>query len=73
MCGHTFCEKCIKDLISKKKYQTKYRLICPLDKMTMELQNPNPSVMPKNLSIVNLVQKMKGQRSSDAEKKSFPF
>lgn len=73
MCGHTFCEKCIKDLISKKKNQNKYKLVCPLDMMTMELQNPNPSVMPKNLSIMNLVQKKKNQRFSDVEKKTLPF
>ena len=70
MCGHTFCEKCVKDLISKKKNNNKYKLTCPLDKMSMELQNPYPSVMPKNISIVNLVRKKKNLRISDAEKKS---
>lgn len=56
MCGHSFCEKCIKELIPKKKINGKVKVACPIDKKSIELFNPNANLFPKNLALVTLVQ-----------------
>jgi|688.fasta_scaffold88227_1 hypothetical protein len=57
MCGHTFCEKCIKDLTIKKKLNSKYKITCPLDRMSIEFSSATPTCFPKNLSVLNLAKR----------------
>ena len=57
MCGHTYCEKCIKKFIDKKKDNGKYKIVCPVDKKSMEIPNMNVNIFPKNLSILNISKK----------------
>lgn len=57
MCGHTFCESCIKKLIDKKKVNGKFRVTCPTDKKFMEINSVSASFFPKNLSVLEMAKK----------------
>jgi hypothetical protein len=59
MCGHTFCHKCIKTLITKKKDKG-FKVKCPIDKGSMEMEKPNPSMFPKNIALIDLLNKNNG-------------
>lgn len=41
----------------KKKMNNKYKIVCPLDKMGIEMQNFNANGFPKNLSVLSMVKK----------------
>lgn len=58
ICGHTFCHKCIKGFVTKKKDQG-FRVKCPIDKGMMEMEKPSANMFPKNLVLINLMNKNK--------------
>lgn len=59
MCGHTFCQSCIKNMFPKKKVGGKMKIVCPIDKKTLELINSNPANFPKNIVVINLLHNKK--------------
>jgi len=58
MCGHTFCHKCIKSLITKIKDKG-FKVKCPIDKGCMQMEKPNPNLFPKNIALINMLNKKK--------------
>ena len=62
MCGHTFCEKCIKSIISKKK-DGKYKITCPEDGSSLDLLNGRTTQFPKNIALLDAASSRKKRRS----------
>ena len=62
MCGHTFCHHCIKSLITKKK-EKGFKVKCPIDKTSIEMEKPNPSLFPKNIALIAIINKPKDSQS----------
>ena len=56
MCGHTFCDTCIKGMIVKKKMNNKFKLTCPEDKNSIDLNSNNPSFFPKNIALMKILE-----------------
>jgi hypothetical protein len=56
MCGHTFCDACIKSLIVRKKINNKYKLVCPEDKTAIDLSSNNTSFFPKNIALLKILE-----------------
>lgn len=56
MCGHTFCDSCIKSMIVKKKINNKYKLVCPEDKTSIDLTSHNTSFFPKNIALLKILE-----------------
>lgn len=57
MCGHTFCDACVKGLIPSKKVSGQFRIVCPLDKMVIEIERASTEVFPKNLCLLEMLRK----------------
>ena len=57
MCGHTFCQLCLKSMIKRKDY--KFQVRCPLDKMKMTLDSATPLQFPRNLVLIDSINKSK--------------
>lgn len=53
-CGHTYCENCIKNLMSLNK-QREIRIICPQDHIEMRFEDRDINHFPKNISLVKLM------------------
>lgn len=58
MCGHTFCHKCIRSFIMKKK-EIYYKIKCPIDNNVNEVEKVTPELFPKNMEIMKLLEKKK--------------
>lgn len=56
MCGHTFCDTCIRSLIVKKKTNNRYKLTCPEDKNSIDLTSSNSSFFPKNIALLKIIE-----------------
>lgn len=56
MCGHTFCDNCVKTLIVKKKMNNRFKLTCPEDKTTIDLTSNNTSFFPKNIALLKILE-----------------
>ena len=56
MCGHTFCDSCIRSFIVKKKTNNRYKLTCPEDKNSIDLTSNNSSFFPKNIALLKIIE-----------------
>jgi len=59
MCGHTFCNECVSALAELGgTHQNGYKnqLVCPIDRLSIDLPNPNYE-FPKNLVLLELAKK----------------
>jgi len=54
-CGHTFCTKCVKEMISKLSDFEDF--VCPEDKHSMKLPSKDVSEFPQNLALLRLLDK----------------
>jgi len=54
-CGHTFCTKCVKEMISKLSDFEDF--VCPEDKHSMRLLTKDISEFPQNLALLRLLDK----------------
>jgi len=58
-CGHTFCTKCIQEIIESTSTASQDLFCCPEDNITMQLNNQDVTDFPKNFLLVRLVDKRK--------------
>lgn len=50
MCGHTYCQLCIKSMIKRKDYR--FQIRCPEDKLKLTIDSQIPSQFPKNMVLI---------------------
>lgn len=46
-------------MFPKKKVGGKMKIVCPIDKKTLQLINSNPTNFPKNIVVINLLNSKK--------------
>jgi hypothetical protein len=61
VCGHTFCEKCLKKLITKDSEG--YKIVCPEDSEVLSVRNGDLSNVPKNIALFKIVESKKKNTS----------
>ena len=65
MCGHTFCQTCLKSIIKRKEYRFEIR--CPLDKLKMGIDSSTPLQFPRNMVLIESMNKVKSKGEVEDE------
>jgi nitrite reductase/ring-hydroxylating ferredoxin subunit len=63
MCGHTYCQNCVKSMIRKKEH--KFLIRCPIDKQKLSLETGTPVQFPRNMALVEAIRKVGGREDGD--------
>ena len=55
MCGHTYCQECLKTMIKRKEYR--FQIRCPEDKLKMSIDSTTPLQFPRNMILIEAMNK----------------
>jgi len=64
ICGHTFCQVCIKNMINNKALEFQ----CPIDKRTMKLSHVSLDLFPKNYALSSISEEIPKERCQTHDK-----
>lgn len=69
MCGHTYCQECLKSMIKRKEYR--FQIRCPEDRLKMSIDSSTPLQFPRNMILVETMNKGKPRLELSEDRNEF--